>query len=774
MKSPKSRACPALLFLLVFLFACGRPNLGSPTIALTVPPLTAPTRPSLPSLPPSRWQRTNPGGGGAFSTIGAGPTGIILAASDLSGAYRSRDGGKSWDVIGSFRGLTSTHVSGLGFDPDDPAILYLGTEMGIFRSDDYGDTFEPVLDHGYITDIAVAPSNPRVGYAAYHSQHNIADGVVYRTTDRGLSWERVSDDTLPGGLHILRLIVDWEDEEVLYLLAGEGRFACGPAALYESTDGGVHWTPIATHLGQIADVALDPNDANTLYLTTYGDVWDPGYTCVYDDPQGGYLYRGTFDGHWTWEQLTNGDNLEAGNWLIWLDADDQRAIRLIAMDYPALWESTDGGVHWNLIGDKSDWEVGWTDEDHAYGISFNGDAKTLGVDPSDPDALLWADSQFLWASRDDGRTFAPLYTDEVAPGRWRSRGVDNIVTFGLAISADATHVYLAMPDLGCFRSDDGGASWQNCNDPDYVGTWNGYGGNSMTVATDPTRPNVVWITQANEIEESRHTLLRSDDYGATWRPANDGLPDGIPAGLSVDPTSPSDTRTLFITVDGDVYRSRDDGESWSLVLDCNGCRYTAVDPQDGRLVYAGGEAGLWRSSQGGAPGSWDPIGPPAMVGTPGTGFWESDWEGVAAIRPDPVRSGWVYVAVFGPGKGLYRSRDGGATWRKLWTDDFLRDVVPFPTDPDQLLIASSSALYAGGYDPASHGVLFSADGGQTWIAFNEGLAWPFANAIAVEPTPPHTLWLASPGTGYYRRPPPSATLVRLYLPTVFQRWRGTG
>ncbi|RMF38348.1 MAG: hypothetical protein D6759_01050, partial [Chloroflexi bacterium] len=312
-----------------------------------------------------------------------------------------------------------------------------------------------------------------MGYAAYHSRHDIADGVVYKTTDRGLSWERVSDDTLPDGLHILRLIVDWEDEDVLYLLAGEGRFACGPAALYESADGGVHWTSIAAHLGQIADVTLDPNDTNTLYLTTYGDVWDPGYTCIHDDPQGGYLYRGTFDGHWTWEQLTDGNNLEAGNWLIWLDADDQRAIRLIAMDYPELWESTDGGVHWTFIGDKSDWEVGWTGEDHAYGTSFNGDAKTLGVDPSDPDALLWADSQFLWASRDDGRTFVPLYTDEVAPGRWRSRGVDNIVTFGLAISADATHVYLAMPDLGCFRSDDGGASWQSCNDPDYVGTWNG-------------------------------------------------------------------------------------------------------------------------------------------------------------------------------------------------------------------------------------------------------------------------------------------------------------
>jgi photosystem II stability/assembly factor-like uncharacterized protein len=720
------------------------------------------------SSPP--WLKTNPGGGGAFNTISAGPTGIILAASDLSGAYRSRDGGQTWDVIGSFRGLTSTHVSGLGFDPLDPAILYLGTETGIFRSDDGGDTFEQVLDHGYITDIAIAPGNPHVGYAAHHSQYNVADGAVYKTTDRGLTWTRVSTSSLPGNLHILKLIVDREDEDVLYLLAGEGRFACGPAVLYESADGGLTWRRIAADLGQIADVALDPNDANTLYLTTYGDVWDPGYECVTDDPNGGYLYRGRFDGAWTWAQWSHEDDLGRRNLLIWPDADDQHALRVIDIDYAEIRETTDGGATWQWLSSKEDWDPGWTSVDFAYGTSFNGDAKTLGLDLSDPDALLWADSQFLWATRDDGRTFAPLHTDEIAPGRWQSRGVDNIVPFDLALNADSTHVYLALADLGCFRSDDGGATWQNCNDPDYVGTWEGNGGNSMTVAADPARPNVVWITQANEIEGSPHTLLRSEDYGVTWRPANNGLPDGIPSGLSVDPHSPTGERTLFITVDGDVYRSTDDGATWALVLDCNGCRYTAVDPFDGSLVYAGGEAGFWRSIEGGDSGTWQQTGLPEMRGARGGEFWDVYyWAGVAAIRPDPMRRGWIYVAVFGDNRGLYRSQDAGLTWEHLLTNDFLRDVALSPTDPGLLFVASGSALSSGGYDPASQGVLLSADGGQTWTPFNEGLAWPFANVLLVDPNPPHTLWLGSPGTGYYHHPLPSvASAHRLFLPLVFR------
>ena len=715
----------------------------------------------------SFWSRTNPGGGGAFNTIGAGPTGIILAASDLSGAYRSLDGGRTWDAIGSFRGLTVTHVGGLGFDPEDPAILYIGTEEGIFRSDDFGMTFSPVLTHGYVTDIEIAVGNPHVGYAAYHSRYNVADGAVFKTTDRGKTWERVSNASLPNGLHILELIVDWEDEDVVYLLAGEGRFACGPAALYESADGGVTWARLAADLGQIADIALDPNNPNILYLTTYGDVWDPGYKCIADDPGGGHLYRGTFDGSWSWEQLTDESNLGSRNLLIWPDADDDHAIRVIDMDYPELWESTDGGVTWDRIGSKEDWDPGWASVDFAYGMSFNGDAKTLGLDLSDPDALLWADSQFVYATRDDGRTFAPLHTDEVASGKWRSRGVDNIVPFDLAINADSTHVYLAMPDLGCFRSDDYGSSWQNCNDADYVGTWEGNGGNSLTVAADPTRPNVVWMTQANEIEGHPHTLLRSDDYGATWTPVGTGLPNGIPSGLSVDPHSAANARTLFITVDGDVYRSRDDGNTWTPVLDCDGCRYTAVDAHDGNLVYAGGEAGFWRSTEGGEPGTWEQTGLPEMMGTLGGEFWDVYWEGVAAIRPDPVRRGWVYVAAFGEGRGLYRSKDGGQSWERLLADDYLHDVAISPLDPDHLFAACSSALYSGGYDPASRGVLYSDDGGQTWTPFNEGLAWPFAVVLAVDPNPPHTLWLGSPGTGYHRRTLPSFTS-EVYLPLIMR------
>jgi len=80
--------------------------------------------------------------------------------SDVSGAYRSFDGGQTWDVIGASSGLTETHVSGIGFHKFDGNIIYLGTENGIFRSSDGGNKFTKVLADGYITDIEFGTNHP--------------------------------------------------------------------------------------------------------------------------------------------------------------------------------------------------------------------------------------------------------------------------------------------------------------------------------------------------------------------------------------------------------------------------------------------------------------------------------------------------------------------------------------------------------------------------------------------------------------------------------------
>jgi len=107
------------------------------------------------------WKTTNPGGGGWFSCIGASKSGIVLAGSDLSGAYRSKDGGKTWDVCGDSRGFSPTHVAGMGFHRTNGNMMFLGGDTdGIFKTTNGGESWQNVLPAGYVTDIEFATNNP--------------------------------------------------------------------------------------------------------------------------------------------------------------------------------------------------------------------------------------------------------------------------------------------------------------------------------------------------------------------------------------------------------------------------------------------------------------------------------------------------------------------------------------------------------------------------------------------------------------------------------------
>ena len=268
-------------------------------------------------------------------------------------------------------------------------------------------------------------------------------------------------------------------------------------------------------------------------------------------------------------------------------------------------------------------------------------------------------------------------------------------------------IYAAFWDIGLWRSMDNGGSWQSCNTVAYSGSWDGFGGNTATVLADPDRELTVWATMSGTMAPGEPVfLVRSDNGGekTSWVQSGTGLPDSSVIGLSLDRQSPINSRTLFVTALGDVYKSTDDGYNWAKKLDCNGCRFTAVDHFNGDLVYAGGENGFWRSTNDG--NNWTEVGLPAMGGDPNLTIWDSGWEGVYEVKADPHVQDRVFVSAHGSGKGLWRSDNMGNNWDKLLTDDFMRGMAISPQNKNFLYTTSSSAFHAGGYDPNSHGVLF--------------------------------------------------------------------
>lgn len=703
------------------------------------------------------WERTNPGGGGAFSTVGASASGIIIAGSDLSGAYRSDDGGESWDVIGADRGMTETHVSGVGFHRSDGDILFIGTENGIFRSNDGGSSVTQVLHGGYITDIEFGSNVSGTGYATYHPAYNSNEGVIYKTLDNGINWTQVSTN-LPSGLRILKIVVNPANVDTVYILSGQGRFACGPADVFRSADGGVTWTNLTSTLAEILDFALDPNNPQQVYLSTMNaNCSAPFYWTDLD----GHLYKST-DGGTTW-----GSPLYAQSGVIWIDGNNSSHIRLIDPREPyawvstsGTWTSTNGGTTFSQTGDVNNWDIFFNSElFYCYGSSFNGICKTLGEDLSDPSKYYWVNSQWIFQTENYGSTFQNIFTDEVTPGGWRSRGFDNVNMMDVCISSvDKNLIYAAYFDIGLWRSLDGGESWQSCNDEMYSGNWSGNGGNCATVLTDPDRRDVVWASQSqNQNGQSPTYLLKNSNAGdkSSWALSNTGLPDEEVMGLSLDPKSPVNNRTLFVTALGDVYQSTDDGASWSSVLDCDGCRFTAVDYFDSDLIFSGGENGIWRSENGG--NTWSDISDPNMKATASVSFWDGDYDGVFDVKTDPNNIDWVYVSALGTSKGLYRSIDRGMTWEKLLSDDFMRKVAIAPQSSNILYATSSSAFEAGGYDPDSHGIWYSSDGGNSWMQQNQDMQYPFAMAVAIDHTSSPSVIVGSPGTGFQKSKVPTLT-----------------
>ena len=699
------------------------------------------------------WLTSNPGGGGSFGGAAIGPEGLLVVVSDLSGAYISRDDGRSWSGVGAAQGLLATHTSSVALDSSDPDRVYVGTDEGVFVSEDGGQQFEVAIESGYATALVVGGSassgnQSNVVYAAVSARFDSSDTEIWRST--GNEFVRVESD-LPDGRVVLALRIDLNDSDRLLAIVGEGRFASGPQEAWRSVDGGITWRQIGADLGPAFDAqfASTPADPGRVLLTTRV----PNESGQGNDSNGALHASG--DGGETWQQLHDATGV------IWASASDGVLIRLVDVEHQfpwddrqGVWESGDGGQTWDRVGSVEDWNKGWSTAYWAFGAPFDGLVKTLTFDANDPDRAIWVNGQFVYQSRDGGVVFEPLFTDEVSDGAWRSRGVDNVVIAEVEISeADPDLWLVGYWDLGCFRSLDQGSSWENCNDPDLSGTWEGAGGFMPTVLTDPARSGVVWAALAQDWEEPA-TLVRSTESGRgdSWERSAESIGTDV-FGLSLDPTSEQTNRTLFVTIEGDVFRSSDDGMSWHLVLDCGGCRETAVTTSG--TVFAGGEAGLWRSTEGGAEGSWDEVGVDAMRGSVSDPPWSFGWSGVTSIvvsHQDEGSGDELLVTVYtgdkgdggdGEDGGLYRSADNGDSWELMRPNAYARAVV-VDQDSGQIWLGSSSAFDAGGFDPQSVGLEKSKDGGKTWTVVEAGLPFPLVSHLALAGD---RLFVGSPGVG---------------------------
>jgi len=781
------------------------------------------------------WTRTNPGAGGTIAMIGATASGIMITAADVSGIYRSFDKGKHWDVRGDANGIMDTHTSALGFHPTDGDTFYVGTGTGLYKTSDRGEHFTKTTlgiadDYDtYVESITVSKNKPQTLYVTHHTWDNNTPSKISKSENGGTTWSDVSIDSAltTSRLRIVKLLVHPKDDKILYAIAGKPRWGCSPAKAYRTTDGGLSWN-LLEDKGAVLDIDIDPNNTHTIYMSTFhAKACQPVYEDDFDmndyvlSNGAGKLYKSTDRGDSFGSEVFNQTGIisvgKNPNTVKLVNNLTFQHVHWMGAENTGTWQSTQGGIagSWGHTGSiVSDWDIGYALNPYsAYGYTYNGLNKTITKDIFNPERFYGAGG-WTMASFDGGKTFESLSTTKVGTDGWISTGLENINGNSLDVNDNNPNViYMGGYDIGLWASLDRGLSWKRRYPfkDDLVllnkytwGATDNYtnplshrsigGTNVITLLSDPNHANVVWSSFAkaqgfNEAKvyadsslNDRSGMFRSDDFGATWTLSTirkNGQPMNTHYharfyGLSVDKSTPAGSRTLYVTVDGDVAKSTNDGLTWDIIHEDGGLKYTAVA---GNVLYAGGKSGLWRFKNN----TWTQMGGNFKTEMMGIGSpmredisptwddvdWDNTdangipavtlyaWRGVHDIKVDPIDSNTVYVVAYGEGKGLYKTETGGASWIKIdlgaFENRYLRSMTINPTNTDMLFVSSSENINSGGDGDSSTGIFYSLNGGSTWHDGNDGMAWKYGAKIEIDSTGKR-VWAWSPGTGVQYAP----------------------
>jgi photosystem II stability/assembly factor-like uncharacterized protein len=235
---------------------------------------------------------------------------------------------------------------------------------------------------------------------------------------------------------------------------------------------------------------------------------------------------------------------------------------------------------------------------------------------------------------------------------------------------------------GVWRTQDGGRSWECITD-------GFFGGSIGAIEVAPSDHNVIYVGGGEVTVRGNVSygtgMWKSDDAGRTWKSIGLKNSRHIPR-LRVHPTNPD---IVYAAVMGDlfkdsndrgVYRSKDGGKNWEKVLFVNNAASAvdlAMDPTNPRILYAstwrirrnphslssGGEgSSLWKSTDGGD--SWVEL-------TKNEGMTK-DTIGIIGVAVSAVRPDRVFAIVESKTGGVFRSDDGGKTWKKTNEDRNLR------------------------------------------------------------------------------------------------------
>jgi photosystem II stability/assembly factor-like uncharacterized protein len=532
--------------------------------------------------------------------------GPLWSAGGDRGLFKTVDGGKTWKKVlggGEWTGVTDVVI-----DPRDPDVLYAATwqhqrtvaaymgggpETGLHRTGDGGETWEKLtegLPEGPLAKIglAISPQKPDVLYAAV--ELNRTEGAVYRSTDRGSSWEKRSDAVsgATGPHYYQELYASPHAFDRIYLV---------DVRIQVSDDGGKSFRRLeeAHKHSDNHSIAFRADDPDYLLVGTDGGIYESFdlaenwrfianlpvtqfYKLAVDDSEPFYtVYGGTQDNSTQGgpSRTDNVNGIRNADWFITLFADGHQ---------PAVEPGNPDIMY-------SEWQEGnLTRVDRTTGEKvhiqpqpepgdpperFNWDAPIL-VSPHQPTRIYYA-SQRVWRSDDRGDSWRPVSGDLTrdqdrmllpfmgrqwswdSPWDMKAMSAFNTVT-SLAESPKAEGLLYAGTDDGLIQvSENGGESWRRIE----VEKLPAVPATAFVndIKADLHDADTVYVALDNhKYGDFKPYLLKSTDRGLTWSSIAGDLPERhLVWRLVQDHVKPD---LLFTGTEFGIFFTVDGGAKW--------------------------------------------------------------------------------------------------------------------------------------------------------------------------------------------------------------------
>ena len=307
------------------------------------------------------------------------------------------------------------------------------------------------------------------------------------------------------------------------------------------------------------------------------------------------------------------------------------------------------------------------------------------------------------------------------------------------------------------------------------------GGRTVGIDCVWSQPNV-WYIGVNH-----GGVWKSTDYGLTWKPVFDDQPTGSVGCLAIAQSNPDvvyvgsgeGLQRPDLSVGDGVYKTSDGGKTWANMGLKDGWQISgiAVDPKDEDRVFVAvlghpygpnPTRGLFRTLDGGK--TWRRLGvitektfPEVVPGKPTTSLNVIEQStGAAAVAIDPVDPKTIYCDLWaarqapwengswqGKTNGLFKSTDGGDTWKPL-TGGFPSNEQGLGRIGFTVCKANNKRLFATVDCPNVGGIYRSDDAGETWIRVaDEQRLWGRGSDFAevrVDPSNPEVVYAANTST----------------------------